>query len=143
MDKSLLEKIQKIFVYIRNISSPELSYIAIYYIDGDKIAFTAYWDIEDDFDEDEPYFLDVSKIETSGKMNPHGEKYNYDMVLKGEPNIKNSSRGKNNCSYIFKCEDFDEDGNELFCISEKNIVLIQDDIKEIRQRFRELGYWDI
>lgn len=143
IDKNLLEKIKKIFVYIRNISSPQLRYIAVYYIDSNKIAFTAYWDIEDDYDEDEPYYLDVSKIETNGKMNQQKEMYTYNMVLNGEPNIKGTTRGENNCAYIFKCEDFDENGNDLNCISEKNISIIEDNIKDIRKRFREIGYWDI
>lgn len=140
IDKDLLEKIKKIFVWIRNLSSPQLRYIAVYYIDGSKIAFTAYYDIEDDFDEDEAYFLDVSKIETTGEMNSQGD---YNMILNGEPNIKGTPRGENNCEYIFKCEDFDENGNDLNCISEGNISIIEDNIKDIRKRFREIGYWDI
>ena len=76
-------------------------------------------------------------------MNPQGERYNYDMVLNGEPNIKGTPRGENNCSLIFKCEDFDENGHDLFYISDKNIIQIQDNIKDIRQRFRKIGYWDI
>lgn len=140
VDKNLIEKVKKIFVYIRNISSPQLRYIAIYYIDGDKIAFTAYWDIEDDYDEDEPYYLDVSKIETTGEMN---QQRDYNMVLNGEPNIKGTPRGENNCAFIFKCEDFDENGNDFNSISEENIIQIEEDIKEIRKSFRDMGYWDI
>lgn len=105
-----------------------------------EISLLRNWDIEDDYDEDEPYYLDVSKIETTGEMNSQRD---YNMILNGEPNIKGTPRGENNCAFIFKCENFDENGNDLNCISEKNISIIEDNIKDIRQRFREIGYWDI
>lgn len=79
----MIEKIIKIFIWLRDKNSPDLDMIRVYKVEGDIITFAAYWYYDDD--EDGWYTLDTSKIITEGKINPSTG--NYAVEYTGEPVI--------------------------------------------------------